>query len=230
LLPSNNRLEAIRTKDYKYVRYSSGDKPYNAKNWDGELYDLRPLGGDYYPNIDAVTGELNAFKAAPLEMINLDPKAEAKRLLQEALGIGNGPLASDEQKKAYKSLSRQLDRDISKKLQPLPQSEARPPSFFRYNGGSKGDDSSYSFGDPIVRFIPKLDSDTKDLELSFITQAGQSYNINYNYNGDSISAIKNIVGTNGPTYQYIQGLPADLSLSNIFVEWIGDNTPLTQIL
>ena len=118
LLPSNNRLQAIRTKDYKYVRYSSGDKNYNAKNWDGELYDLRPFGGDYYPDIDPVTGELNPFKAAPLEMINLDPKAEATRLRREARGIGSGPLASNEQKKAYKSLSRQLDLDISNKLQP----------------------------------------------------------------------------------------------------------------
>jgi arylsulfatase A-like enzyme len=231
LLPSNNRLQAIRTKDYKYVRYSSGDKNYNAKNWDGELYDLRPFGGDYYPDIDPVTGELNPFKAAPLEMINLDPKAEAKRLRREALGIGRGPLASNEQKKAYKSLSRQLDLDISNKLQPLPQSKARPPSFFRYNGGSKGDDSNYSFGDPIVRFFPKTTLGTKDLELSFITQAGQSYNINYKYNGESISAIENIIGTNGPTYQYIQGLPADLSLSNIYIEWIGsDDTALTQML
>jgi hypothetical protein len=230
LLPSNNRLQAIRTKDYKYVRYSSGDKPYNAKNWDGELYDLRPFGGDYYPDIDPVTGELNPFKAAPLEMINLDPKAEATRLRREARGIGSGPLASNEQKKAYKSLSRQLDRDISNKLQPLPQSKARPPSFFRYNGGSKGDDSNYSFGDPIVRFFPKTTLGTKDLELSFITQAGQSYNINYNCNGESVSAIENIIGTNGPTYQYIQGLPADLSLSNICIEWIGGNTALTQML
>ena len=31
LLPANNRLQALRNKDYKYVRYFSGDKPIMQK-------------------------------------------------------------------------------------------------------------------------------------------------------------------------------------------------------
>ena len=47
-----NRLQAVRTKDFKYVRYFSGDAAYEPANWQGELYDLRPDGGDYYPDVD----------------------------------------------------------------------------------------------------------------------------------------------------------------------------------
>ena len=55
-LPSNNRIQSIISKDFKYARYYSQD--YNAderasgtwnldSGWFGEFYDLRPNGGDY---------------------------------------------------------------------------------------------------------------------------------------------------------------------------------------
>ena len=229
LLPANNRLQALRTKDYKYVRYFSGDKPYSAKNWDGELYDLRPNGGDYYPNRNS-SGELNPFKAAPLELRNLDPKAEAKRRRQERKGIGDGPIATPQQRKAYIDMSQELDEMINDKLAPLPQAQAVEPTFFRYNGGSFADDgSNYELNDPIVQFFPNSTNGTTDLELAFLTRAGQSYNILYEYNGQTFTAIYNIVGTNGPTYQYISGLPSTLTLDNIFVNWIGDTIALSEM-
>lgn len=229
LLPANNRLQALRSKDFKYVRYFSGDQIYNPKNWEGEFYDLRPGGGDYYPKRDT-SGALNPFYPAPLEMKNLDPKAEAKRERQFKRGKGQGPLASPEQQDAYQSMSRELDVLIQNKLQPLPQSEAVAPTYFRYNGGTlerKG--SNYKKGDPIVRFFPRAATGTVDLELAFVTRASQTYNITYQQNGENITAIENIAGTNGPTYQYISGLPGNLTLNDISVEWIGDTVTLAEM-
>lgn len=229
LLPSNNRLQALRSKDFKYVRYFSGDRAYNPKNWEGEFYDLRPGGGDYYPKYDA-SGVLNPFYPAPLEMKNLDPKAEAKRERQFKRGKGTGPLATSEQQDAYQSMSRELDLLIENKLQPLPQSEAIAPTYFRYNGGTmENDGSNYKMGDPIVRFFPQSATGTVDLELAFVTRANQTYNITYQQNGQTIIAIENITGTNGPTYQYITGLPGNLTFNDISVEWIGDDVTLAEM-
>ena len=229
LLPANNRLQALRSKDFKYVRYFSGDQIYNPKNWEGEFYDLRPGGGDYYPKRDT-SGALNPFYPAPLEMKNLDPKAEAKRERQFKRGKGQGPLASPEQQDAYQSMSRELDVLIQNKLQPLPQSEAVAPTYFRYNGGTlEREGSNYKKGDPIVRFFPRAATGTVDLELAFVTRASQTYNITYQQNGENITAIENIAGTNGPTYQYISGLPGNLTLNDISVEWIGDTVTLAEM-
>jgi hypothetical protein len=133
-------------------------------------------------------------------------------------------------KKAYKSLSRQLDRDISNKLQPLPQSKARPPSFFRYNGGSKGDDSNYSFGDPIVRFFPKTTLGTKDLELSFITQAGQSYNINYNIMEKVFPRLKILLVRMVRPISISKAFLLTFRFPIYILSGLVDNTALTQML
>jgi len=228
ILPGPNRLQAVRTKDYKYVRYYSADETYEPKNWQGELYDLRTNGGDYYPNIDPITGQLNPFKAAPLELDNLDPKAEALRVLQ-----GSSSIATPEQKIAYVEMSKLLDDQISKKLQPLLPQTSKAPTFFTYYGGS-AQNSKYKYGDPITRLIPSTNG-TQDLEVAFNTRADQSYNIveivQSNNNGaTNITEIdtleQNIIGTNGPTYHYIRGLPSDLNLSNFAVEWIGGYVPM----
>ena len=83
--------------------------------------------------------------------------------------------------------------------------------------------------DPIVQFFPNSINGTTDLELAFLTRAGQSYNILYEYNGQTFTAINNIVGTNGPTYQYISGLPESLTLDDVFVNWIGDTVALSEM-
>ena len=231
LLPGPNRLQAVRTKDFKYARYYSEDKTYEPKNWQGELYDLRPGGGDYYPNIDPITGQLNPFKAAPLELKNLDPKAEALRVLQ-----GEEPIATRRQKRAYKQMSNLLDNEINEKLQPLLPQESKEPTFFRYRGGSS-QNSAYDLGDPIIRLIPAANG-SQNLEVAFNTRAGQSYNIvsieQALNNGavtiqDTGTLLSNIVGTNGPTYHYLTGLSGDLSLANFAIEWIGGYVPLETI-
>jgi len=231
LLPGPNRLQAVRTKDFKYARYYSEDKTYEPKNWQGELYDLRPGGGDYYPNIDPITGQLNPFKAAPLELKNLDPKAEALRVLQ-----GEEPIATRRQKRAYKQMSNLLDSEINEKLQPLLPQESKEPTFFRYRGGSS-QNSAYDLGDPIIRLIPATNG-SQNLEVAFNTRAGQSYNIvsieQALNNGavtiqDTGTLLSNIVGTNGPTYHYLTGLSGDLSLANFAIEWIGGYVPLETI-
>ena len=230
LLPGPNRLQAVRTKDFKYVRYFSGDQEYDPANWQGELYDLRPGGGDYYPNIDPLTGQLNPFKAAPLELRNLDPKAEALRVLH-----GKEPLATDEQRLAYVQMSQLLDDQIETRLQPLLPWPSQMPTITRYRGGSSGDASAYSDGDRIVRLLPE-EAGTQGLELAFNTRAGQSYNLvalqrQIDEDGELVvsigdSLVPNIIGTNGPTYQYLSGLSGDLQLSDLAVEWIGGFLPL----
>ena len=231
LLPGPNRLQAVRTKDFKYARYYSGDKSYDPKNWQGELYDLRPNGGDYYPNVDPITGRLNPFKAAPLELRNLDPKAEALRVLQ-----GDEPIATRKQKKAYIEMSDLLDQLIDEKLQPLLPQPSKAPTLYRYRGGSL-QESAYSKGDPIVRLIPASNG-TQDLEVAFNTRAGQTYNVvsidQQIVDGavtitDNGTLVPNIIGTNGPAYQYIRGLPSGLGLTNFAVEWIGGYVPMETL-
>lgn len=231
VLPGPNRLQAVRTKDFKYARYYSGNKSYEAKNWQGELYDLRRNGGDYYPNVDPITGQLNPFKAAPLELQNLDPKAEALRVLQ-----GEKPIATRQQKKAYVEMSRLLDQLIEDKLQPLLPQPSKAPTLYRYRGGSS-QASAYNMGDPIVRLIP-ANNGTQDLEVAFNTRAGQTYNIvsiDQRITSGSVAItdngtlVPNIIGTNGPTYQYIRGLPSSLDLTNFAVEWIGGYVPMESL-
>ena len=229
ILPGPNRLQAVRTKDYKYVRYFSGDEAYDPANWQGELYDLRPGGGDYYPNVDPITGQLNPFKAAPLELRNLDPKAEALRVIH-----GGEPLATDEQRLAYAQMSQLLNDQIDSRLTPLLPFPSRQPTVTIYRGGSAGEASAYDYGDPIVRLMPTANG-TNALEVAFNTRAGQSYNIvtlqsqieegELVISRDDVLA-SNIIGTNGPTYQYITGLPGGLELSDLAVEWIGGFVPL----
>ena len=77
-LPSNNRIQSLISKDFKYARYYSQD--YNADDrasatwnkdsaWFGEFYDLRPNGGDYfYSNQIHHQGDLPT--RSPSEVIN----------------------------------------------------------------------------------------------------------------------------------------------------------------
>ena len=82
--------------------------------------------------------------------------------------------------------------------------------------------------DPIVRLIP-AGNGTQDLEVAFNTRAGQTYNVvsidQEIVNGaltitDNATLVPNIIGTNGPVYQYI---------SNCAVEWIGGYVPMETL-
>jgi arylsulfatase A-like enzyme len=220
LFPAANRIQALRTKDFKYARYYSGDKLYKPVNWEGEFYDLHKNGRDYYPNKNPRTGQLNVFKGAPLELKNLDPKAEAQRVLD-----GKKPLASPSQKAAYTKMFDVLDQQIDERLDPLTGQPAIAPSVFVYQGGSM-EGSVYTNGDHVSRLIPGQSG--QDLELAFNTRTHQAYNIVYeNADGSAYtSVVSNIAGTNGPVYQYLTGLPSSLSLDDISIEWVGGFVPL----
>ena len=221
LFPAANRIQVVRTKDYKYARYYSGDQAYEARNWEGEFYDLRKQGGDYYPSRDPLTGQLNIFKGAPLELRNLDPKAEARRQRN-----GEEPLATEQQRKAYRQMSRLLDQQIADRLDPLTGMPAVEPSVFVYKGGSDPN-GPYKTGDKVRRLIPAASGQSQDLELAFNTRAHQTYNIQYlNSAGTSTTLVTNIAGTNGPVYQYLTGLPADLDLASISIQWVGGSVSI----
>ena len=51
----------------------------------------------------------------------------------------------------------------------------------------------------------------------------------YEKDGNKTTAASNIAGTNGPIYQYISGLPGDLSLDEISIEWIGGSLSLQDM-
>ena len=233
ILPGPNRLQAVRTKDFKYVRYFSLDQEYSSDNWQGEFYDLRVDGGDYYPLVNE-QGDLNPFQPGPLELNNLDPKAEALRVLE-----GGESIATPEQRLAYFEMSGLMDDLIGEKLQPPLPSPSLVPSVFHYQGGSS-DNSAYGLGDPIVRLIPDSKG-TQNLELAFNTRVGQSYNLvaidqTQDVDDDGLldilvteTLVSNIIGTNGPAYQYLRGLPGDSLLSDYALEWIGGFVPLETL-
>ena len=219
LFPAANRIHALRSKDFKLVRYYSGDKPYVPANWEEEFYDLRKTGGDYYPNRDPITGQLNPFNAAPLETINLAPKADLQRVLD-----GKQAVANPFQIEAYKKMSLLLDEQIAVRLNPLPSQPEVKPSVFVYQGGSM-DGAVYQNGDNISRLIQGQDG--QSLELAFNTRANQSYSVIYKgTDGTPVTLLSGITGTNGPVYEYINGLPAGIGLADIGIQWSQGIVPL----
>ena len=215
LFPAANRIQAVRTKDFKYARYFSGDKAYTPSNWEGELYDLRPHGGDYYPDRDPLTGELNPFKGAPLELRNFDPKTGGQRSALDRLLPSSGRA----QRAIYLRMSNLLNEQIDSRLDPLPAPAAKAPEVFAYQGGSMNG-AIYGVGQKISRLLPS--SSGQDLELAFTTQSSQTYQVVYqDDSGQYTTLASDIVGTNGPVYQYISGLPLSVELSDISIQWQG---------
>jgi arylsulfatase A-like enzyme len=213
LFPAANRIQAVRTKDFKYARYYSGDKEYTPRNWEGELYDLRPIGGDYYPDRDPLTGQLNPFKGAPLELKNFDPKTGGDRRRFEGLLPSSGRA----QRAIYLQMANLLNQQIDSRLDPLPEPKAKAPEVFAYPGGSFNG-AIYSVGQRISRLLPS--SSGQDLELAFTTQSNQIYNVVYkNSDGSYTTLASNIIGTNGPVYQYLSGLPASVELADVSIQW-----------
>ena len=65
-----NRIQAVRTQDFKLARYWDGSGSSTPAPDQGEFYDLRLTGGDYYAN-DGAGGATVYNAPGPLEMINL---------------------------------------------------------------------------------------------------------------------------------------------------------------
>ena len=70
IVPPPNRIQVVRTPDYKYARYWDGNLTPPTPD-QGEFYDLTPGGGDYYAN-DGMPPNTTVYNAAgPLETRNL---------------------------------------------------------------------------------------------------------------------------------------------------------------
>ena len=100
VVPPPNRLQAVRTADFKLARYWDGSGSSSPAPDQGEFYDLRPTGGDYYAN-DGVGGATTYNAPGPLEMINLSD-----------VGFTPPPLTPDQQT-AYSTLKNILLQETS---------------------------------------------------------------------------------------------------------------------
>ena len=96
LVDPPNRIQMIRTTDFKYARYTDGA---GVAAEQGEFYDLRPSGGDY----DATYG-------LPLELRNLSTWAVAS--------FPNPPTLTAAQTSARTQLARDLAAAATSRLQP----------------------------------------------------------------------------------------------------------------
>lgn len=103
--PPPNRMQAIRTADFKYTRYydAAGIEPDQE-----EFYDLRPVGGDY-----------DATHQLPLELNNLSEWA--------ANTFPNPPSLTPEQTTARATLKATLAAAVADRLQPRPASDPAGP-------------------------------------------------------------------------------------------------------
>jgi len=90
-VPPPNRIQALRTPDFKLVRYWDGSGTNPPAPDQGEFYDLRPTGGDYYAN-DGAEGATVYNAPGPLETINLSDVGFVP------------PVLSPDQAEAYASL------------------------------------------------------------------------------------------------------------------------------
>lgn len=98
-----NRIQMIRTADFKYARYY-GDSEEGEQE---EFYDLRPDGGDY-----------DRTYHQPLEMKNLSQWAATRP---------NPPVLTPEQAAARDRLAQDLALAAAERLQPLPPKPPVPP-------------------------------------------------------------------------------------------------------
>ncbi|KZR74566.1 Bifunctional hemolysin/adenylate cyclase precursor [Prochlorococcus marinus str. MIT 1323] len=215
MLNPPSKIQAIRTKEYKLVRYYDQSKPYSNQVYQEEFYDLRGNGTDYSDE-----------QQQPLESLNYSPWAETKRA--EA---GEAKIATKEITDEYLVLSAQLDAAIEERLQSMPDLPGVEPTIATklLENGTR-EEVFYIHDGP-----GKL---TKDLEIAFNSRDGQYYNIQYlnssmNDNGEKVDEWINIggedniiKGTNSPIYLYYKGLPKNLAKENIRVEWIEKSASL----
>ncbi|MDP6309673.1 MAG: sulfatase-like hydrolase/transferase [Prochlorococcaceae cyanobacterium ETNP14_MAG_4] len=202
-----SKIQALRTKEYKLVRYYDQSKPYTDQVYQEEFYDLRPNGTNY-----------SEEQKQPLESINYSPWAEAQRV--EA---GETKIAPKEITDEYLILSSQLDLAIKERLQSMPGLPGVEPTIAtKLLENGLREDVFYIHDGP-----GEL---SKDLEIAFNSRDDQFYNIQYLNSYDewtNIGGDDNIIkGTNNPIYLYYKGLPTDIIKENIRVEWIKDSTNL----
>jgi Arylsulfatase A and related enzymes len=120
-----NRIQMIRTREFKYARY------YDIQGIQAdqeEFYDLRPahLGGT---DVDPATGR-------PVEMVNLSSWAERLRVI-----TGQSPVATPAQAAVRQELSDMLPQIVQQRLQPRPPGSPVPPQNFKTKTIQWTDDS-----------------------------------------------------------------------------------------
>ncbi|HUF61525.1 MAG TPA: sulfatase-like hydrolase/transferase [Verrucomicrobiales bacterium] len=84
-IPPPNRIQMVRTPNYKLVRYYDGQG--NVPD-EGEFYDLTPEGGDYYTN-DGSDDSIVYNEGAPLELDNLHDRPAALLTMEQAQQRGH---------------------------------------------------------------------------------------------------------------------------------------------
>lgn len=168
-------------------------------------------------DLKVAKGYNSDFAPAPLERRNLSPWAE--EILKQQ---GKQPIATTKQKKAYDKMSKRLDSAVAKRLNPLAPMPAVAPEIVNDNEGN-----------PIFNLTPSRlgGGVTQDLEIAFTSRSSQTYAVQYldTYVSSSgktntwVTAASGIKGTNGPIYQYIKGIPNDVTTEEVRVQWIGSS-------
>ena len=171
LVPPPNRLQVVRTPDFKLVRYWDGNgSPPVADQ--GEFYDLRPKGDDYYVN-DGAGGKPVYNAAGPLEAINLSD-----------VGFTPPPL-TDEQKDAYATLKAILQMETSSggRLVTTPLNAAAPPSDLK------------------LEIVPWTDGTTPKtaVQITFYSRENTKYQLQKSTNLTTWNDVGDVIlGNNGP--------------------------------
>ena len=178
-----NRIQMVRTPDFKLARYFDGspNDPTPAPD-QGEFYDLRPGGEDYYPN-DGESGAVVYNAPGPLEKRNLSD-----------VGFTPPPLTSDQQD-AYATLKNILQQETGPggRLVTTPLQAPAAPDNLRVQVVRPAGDPTAS---PVVR-------------VTFNARENTSYQVQKSTNLSTWSdAGTAIVGNNGlALYEESQGEP-----------------------
>lgn len=175
LVPPPNRLQTVRTPDFKLTRYWDGN--HNPPEADqSEFYDLRPiskeLGGNYYMN-DGANGSVVYNAPGPLETRNLSD-----------VGFDPPPLTSA-QRTAYNELKNILQQETNStgRLVATPLNAAAPPSGLK------------------LEIVPWTDVTTPktSVQITFYSRENTNYQIQ---KSTDLATWKNvgdvILGNNGP--------------------------------
>jgi arylsulfatase A-like enzyme len=169
-----NRIQVVRTPDYKLTRYWDGSGAQPPAPDQGEFYDLRPNGGDYYAN-DGANSSVVYNAAGPLEMINLSD-----------VGFTPPPLTTDQQT-AYASLQAILQQETSAggRLVATPLNAAAAPQNLK------------------IQMVPYTTTSTPPqsavaVQVTFVSAENTSYQIQKSTNlSDWTNVGDPIIGNNG---------------------------------
>ena len=169
-----NRLQAVRTPDFKLSRYWDGSGGGSPAADQGEFYDLRSTGGDYHVN-DGSGGSVIYNAPGPLELINLSD-----------VGFTPAPPPNSDQQTAYNTLKNILVQETSPggRLVTTPLNAAAPPAKLKIK---------------IVRWKDNTNTDQVAVQITFVSRENTSYQIQKSTDLTTWNAVgAAIVGNNGP--------------------------------